>query len=93
MQEMHVVVMDIHPLPLFPLCLSSYRGDIVNGLEFTPAARANDPYRMLSAYHQSAQVSTQCKAICGGVVVGINFLSLRTLAVEFGCMENRMLWC
>lgn len=37
----------------------SYRGDIVNGLEFTPASRANDPYRMLSAYHQSAQVSGQ----------------------------------
>ncbi|CAN0259013.1 unnamed protein product, partial [Ectocarpus sp. 13 AM-2016] len=33
----------------------SYRGDIVNGLEFTEVARRNDPYRMLSAYHQSAQ--------------------------------------
>lgn len=35
----------------------SYRGDIVNGLEFTEVARQNDPYRMLSAYHQSAQAS------------------------------------
>ncbi|CAM9918382.1 unnamed protein product [Pylaiella littoralis] len=37
--------------------LPSYRGDIVNGLEFTEVARQNDPYRMLSAYHQSAQAS------------------------------------
>lgn len=35
----------------------SYRGDIVNGLEFTENARRNDPYRMVSAYHQSAQAS------------------------------------
>lgn len=35
----------------------SYRGDIVNGLAFTEASRRNDPYRMLSAYHQSAQAS------------------------------------
>lgn len=42
---------------LVSLLLScSYRGDIVNGLEFTPTARQNDPYRMVSAYHQSAQV-------------------------------------
>lgn len=40
----------------FALC-HSYRGDIVNGLEFTEVARRNDPYRMLSAYHQSAQAS------------------------------------
>lgn len=37
--------------------MHSYRGDIVNGLAFTEASRRNDPYRMLSAYHQSAQVS------------------------------------
>lgn len=35
----------------------SYRGDIVNGLEFSEISRQNDPYRMLSAYHQSAQAS------------------------------------
>jgi 3-deoxy-D-arabino-heptulosonate 7-phosphate (DAHP) synthase class II len=36
--------------------LPSYRGDIVNGEEFTPESRENDPYRMVAAYHQSSQV-------------------------------------
>lgn len=30
--------------------LPSYRGDIINGFEFSPAARRPDPYRMLDAY-------------------------------------------
>src|SRR6266478_2020411 len=34
--------------------LPSYRGDIVNGAEFTTAARAPDPQRLIEAYHQSA---------------------------------------
>ena len=34
--------------------LPSYRGDIINGIEFTEAARTPDPERMLMAYRQSA---------------------------------------
>src|SRR5476651_1994296 len=34
--------------------LPSYRGDIVNGIEFEPAARAPDPERLVQAYNQSA---------------------------------------
>ena len=34
--------------------LPSYKGDIINGLEFTEAAREPDPDRMLRAYTQSA---------------------------------------
>src|SRR4029079_18363756 len=34
--------------------LPSYHGDIVNGIEFTEAARQADPQRMLMAYRQSA---------------------------------------
>src|SRR6202790_5298371 len=34
--------------------LPSYRGDIVNGADFTPAARTPDPQRLIEAYHQSA---------------------------------------
>jgi 3-deoxy-7-phosphoheptulonate synthase len=34
--------------------LPSYRGDIINGIEFTPEARIPDPQRMLQAYTQSA---------------------------------------
>jgi 3-deoxy-7-phosphoheptulonate synthase len=34
--------------------LPSYRGDIVNGAEFTAQARTPDPDRLVRAYHQSA---------------------------------------
>ncbi len=34
--------------------LPSYRGDIVNGNEFTPEARIPDPRRQIEAYRQSA---------------------------------------
>src|ERR1700739_995019 len=34
--------------------LPSYRGDIINGNEFTPAARTPDPRRQVEAYRQSA---------------------------------------
>ena len=34
--------------------LPSYRGDAVNGLEFTAAARTPDPRRLLDAYHCSS---------------------------------------
>src|SRR3977135_1208133 len=33
--------------------LPSYRGDNVNGFEFTPASRKPDPERMVQAYNQS----------------------------------------
>ncbi|CAM9872364.1 unnamed protein product, partial [Hapterophycus canaliculatus] len=55
--------------------LPSYRGDIVNGLEFTPAARRNDPYRMLSAYHQSAQTINLLRAFSSGGFADINKLN------------------
>ena len=34
--------------------LPSYRGDIINGSDFTPEARMPDPARMVPAYNQSA---------------------------------------
>mgnify|MGYP006167429165 CR=1 FL=1 len=33
--------------------LPSYRGDIINGFDFTPEARIPDPTRMLAAYTQA----------------------------------------
>ncbi|CAN0411297.1 unnamed protein product [Ectocarpus sp. 12 AP-2014] len=55
--------------------LPSYRGDIVNGLEFTEVARRNDPYRMLSAYHQSAQTINLLRAFSSGGFADINKLN------------------
>lgn len=34
--------------------LPSYRGDMVNGMEFEPEARAVDPQRLMQGYYQSA---------------------------------------
>ncbi|EAJ6473554.1 3-deoxy-7-phosphoheptulonate synthase class II [Campylobacter jejuni] len=36
------------------ISLPSYRGDIINGFEFSEQARISDPHRMLEAYYQSA---------------------------------------
>ena len=46
--------------------LPSYRGDIVNGIEFTEAARIPDPQRMLMAYRQSAATLNLLRAFAQG---------------------------
>ena len=46
--------------------LPSYRGDAVNGLEFTPEARRPDPARMLEAYHCAAVTLNLCRAFASG---------------------------
>lgn len=48
------------------LTLPSYRGDIINGLEFTPEARTPDPERLLQAYSQSAATLNLVRAMAGG---------------------------
>jgi 3-deoxy-7-phosphoheptulonate synthase len=46
--------------------LPSYRGDIINGMEFTPEARNPDPARLLQAYSQSASTLNLLRAFAGG---------------------------
>ena len=46
--------------------LPSYRGDIINGIEFTEAARIADPNRMLMAYRQSAATLNLLRAFAQG---------------------------
>ena len=46
--------------------LPSYRGDIVNGPEFTPEARIPDPKRQLEAYRQSAATLNLLRAFAQG---------------------------
>jgi 3-deoxy-7-phosphoheptulonate synthase len=46
--------------------LPSYRGDIINGIEFTPKARAPDPERLLKAYRQSAATLNLLRAFAQG---------------------------
>ncbi len=46
--------------------LPSYRGDNINGIEFTPAARIPDPERLLQAYNQSAATLNLLRAFAQG---------------------------
>ncbi len=46
--------------------LPSYRGDIINGPEFTPDARIPDPKRMEFAYFQSASTLNLLRAFASG---------------------------
>ncbi len=46
--------------------LPAYRGDAINGLGFTAAARTPDPGRMLRAYHCSAVTLNLCRAFTTG---------------------------
>ncbi|QPH53364.1 class II 3-deoxy-7-phosphoheptulonate synthase [Pontivivens ytuae] len=46
--------------------LPSYRGDIINGFDFTPEARIPDPQRMLQAYTQAAATLNLLRAFSQG---------------------------
>ena len=46
--------------------LPSYRGDNINGMEFTPEARIPDPDRLMQAYGQSAATLNLLRAFAGG---------------------------
>jgi 3-deoxy-7-phosphoheptulonate synthase len=46
--------------------LPAYRGDIVNGIEFTAEARTPDPRRQLEAYRQSAATLNLLRAFATG---------------------------
>jgi 3-deoxy-7-phosphoheptulonate synthase len=46
--------------------LPVYRGDAVNGIEFTAAARTPDPGRLLEAYYCSSVTLNLCRAFAGG---------------------------
>lgn len=46
--------------------LPSYRGDIVNGIEFDAAERAPDPERMIRSYNQSAATLNLLRAFAQG---------------------------
>ena len=46
--------------------LPSYRGDIVNALDFSPEARRPDPERQIQAYSQAAATLNLLRAFTGG---------------------------
>ena len=46
--------------------LPAFRGDIVNGYEFTPESRRHDPARMVKAYHTAASTLNLIRAFTTG---------------------------
>ena len=46
--------------------LPSYRGDVINGMEFEASARTPDPQRLLRAYHQSSATLNLLRAFAEG---------------------------
>jgi len=59
--------------------LPSYRGDIVNGIEFDPARRQPDPERLLKAYNQSASTLNLLRAFAQGGFANLEEIHRRTL--------------
>ncbi len=59
--------------------LPSYRGDIINGFDFTPEARIPDPARMLHAYTQAAASLNLLRAFSTGGFADIHRVHSWTL--------------
>jgi 3-deoxy-7-phosphoheptulonate synthase len=64
--------------------LPSYRGDIINGFEFTAEAREPDPDRMLQAYTQAAATLNLLRAFSQGGYADINRVHSWTLDFTAG---------
>lgn len=54
------------------VALPSYRGDIINGSEFTPGERIPDPARMITAYTQSSSTLNLLRAFAQGGYADLN---------------------
>lgn len=52
--------------------LPSYRGDIVNDIDFTGESRAADPERLLRAYHQASSTLNLMRAFAQGGMADLN---------------------
>jgi 3-deoxy-7-phosphoheptulonate synthase len=77
--------------------LPSYKGDIINGFDFTPEARNPDPDRMLQAYLQSAASLNLLRAFSTGGYADVHKVHAWTLgftgapeAEKYREMANRI---
>ena len=81
--------------------LPSYRGDIVNGIEFDPARRQPDPERLLKAYNQSASTLNLLRAFAQGGFANLEeihrwtlgFVSKSPQAERFEALADRLDEC
>jgi 3-deoxy-7-phosphoheptulonate synthase len=70
--------------------LPSYRGDIINGSEFTPEARIPDPDRMLRAYNQSAATLNLLRAFAQGGYADLHKVHQWTLGCVSGSLQGKL---
>ena len=69
--------------------LPAYRGDIINGFDFTPEARIPDPARMLQAYTQAAATLNLLRAFSTGGFADIHRVHAWTLGFAEGEKAER----
>lgn len=55
--------------------LPSYRGDMVNGMEFEIGQRKPDPERLLQAYYQSGTTMNFLRSLFGGGYAALDYIS------------------
>ncbi|MEM6679457.1 MAG: 3-deoxy-7-phosphoheptulonate synthase class II [Pseudomonadota bacterium] len=78
--------------------LPSYRGDIINGFDFTEDSRVPDPERMITAYMQSAATLNLLRAFAQGGYADLHrvqnwnleFVADDVMAKEYGRMAERI---
>ncbi|HLO76962.1 MAG TPA: 3-deoxy-7-phosphoheptulonate synthase class II, partial [Magnetospirillum sp.] len=70
--------------------LPSYRGDIINGSDFTPEARIPDPDRMLRAYNQSAATLNLLRAFAQGGYADLHKVHQWTLGCVSGSLQGKL---
>jgi 3-deoxy-7-phosphoheptulonate synthase len=68
--------------------LPSYRGDIINGMEFTDEARTPDPARLVQAYSQSASTLNLLRAFAGGGYADLHNIHRWTLGFVAGSPQG-----
>jgi len=69
--------------------LPSYRGDIINAIEFTKEARVADPHRMLKAYNQSAATQNLIRAFARGGFADLHKVHRWNLDFARGSSSNK----
>jgi 3-deoxy-7-phosphoheptulonate synthase len=68
--------------------LPSYRGDIINGMEFEAGERSPDPERLLKAYAQSAATLNLLRAFAGGGYADLHNIHRWTLGFVDGSPQG-----
>ena len=71
------------------ITLPSYRGDNINGMDFTPESRTPDPERLLKAYGQSASTLNLLRAFSTGGYANLRNIHKWTLGFVDGSEQTK----